>query len=229
VSIRLIRLIRVPKTQKIKNKKMLLYLADLFTRLAAHSEKLDNIALLTNQHWVSIDEIAQQKVVYIFRTNNELLISTNGSVQEARWEYLGNNSLLVRTKDSSLLLKHGFFDDSILALKRDSTDDFNIFVNENKHSGELNTAEKVARFLENRYFDTKTKAQIESGTGRSVNTRPVVVKTVEELEKERLAKAEQERIRQMERKNADKVLRTVILVLIFLCTIILIIGVSSNH
>jgi hypothetical protein len=41
---------------------MLLYLADLFTRLAVHSEKLDNLAL---QHWVSIDEIAQQKVVYI--------------------------------------------------------------------------------------------------------------------------------------------------------------------
>jgi hypothetical protein len=164
---------------------MLLYLADLFTRLAAHSEQLDNLALLTNQHWVSIDEIAQQKVVYIFRTNNELLISTNGNVQEARWEYLGNNSLLVRTKDSSLLLKHGFFDDSILALKRDSTDDFNIFVNENKHSGELNTPEKVARFLENRYFDTKTQAQIESGTGQRLSTPAVRVLTMEELEARR--------------------------------------------
>jgi hypothetical protein len=164
---------------------MLLYLADLFTRLAVHSEKLDNLALLTNQHWVSIDEIAQQKVVYIFRTNNELLISTNGNVQEARWEYLGNNSLLVRTKDNSLLLKHGFFDDSILALKRDSTDDFNIFVNENKHSGELNSPEKVVRFLENRYFDTKTKAQIESGTGQRMSTPVVRGLTMEELEEER--------------------------------------------
>jgi hypothetical protein len=198
---------------------MLLYLADLFTRLAAHSEKLDNLALLTNQHWVSIDEIAQQKVVYIFRTNNELLISTNGNVQEARWEYLGNNSLLVRTKDSSLLLKHGFFDDSILALKRDSTDDFNIFVNENKHSGELNTPEKVVRFLENRYFDTKTKAQIESGTGQRMNTVAFRERTAEE----------QERLRQIEIKNAEKVFGTVLLVIIFFFTIILIIGVSSNH
>jgi hypothetical protein len=105
----------------------------------------------------------------------------------------------VRTKDNSLLLKHGFFDDSILALKRDSTDDFNIFVNENKHSGELNTPEKVARFLENRYLNKKIQQKIENVTGRSVNTRPVVVKTVEQLE--RLAKAEQERgIRQAERR-----------------------------
>ena len=166
---------------------MILYLADLFTRLATYSAQLDNTALLTNQHWVSIDEITQHKVVYIFRTNNELLISTNGNVQEARWEYLGNNSLLVRTKDNLLLLKHGFFDDSILALKRDSTDDFNIFVNENKHSGELNTPEKVARFLENRYFDTKTKAQIESGTGQRISTSVRRERTAEELEAEREA------------------------------------------
>ena len=166
---------------------MILYLADLFTRLATYSAQLDNTALLTNQHWVSIDEITQHKVVYIFRTNNELLISTNGNVQEARWEYLGNNSLLVRTKDNLLLLKHGFFDDSILALKRDSTNDFNIFVNENKHSGELNTPEKVARFLENRYFDTKTKAQIESGTGQRISTSVRRERTAEELEAEREA------------------------------------------
>jgi hypothetical protein len=193
---------------------MLLYLADLFTRLAAHSEKLDNIALLTNQHWVSIDEIAQQKVVYIFRTNNELLISTNGNVQEARWEYLGNNSLLVRTKDSSLLLKHGFFDDSILALKRDSTDYFNIFVNENKHSGELNTPEKVARFLENRYFDTRRKAQIEGGTGQRLNTPKVVItKTKEELERER---------------EGDRIVMNAAILFIFIIIICLIIGVSSK-
>ena len=208
---------------------MILYLADLFTRLATYSAQLDNTALLTNQHWVSIDEITQHKVVYIFRTNNELLISTNGNVQEARWEYLGNNSLLVRTKDNLLLLKHGFFDDSILALKRDSTDDFNIFVNENKHSGELNTPEKVARFLENKYFDTKTKAQIEGGTGQRRNTPKVVItKTKEEMEAERLANIEQERIRQMEIKNADKALGNLILILIFLFTIILIFGVTSN-
>jgi hypothetical protein len=206
---------------------MILYLADLFTRLAAHSEKLDNLALLTNQHWVSIDEIAQQKVVYIFRTNNELLISTNGNVQEARWEYLGNNSLLVRTKDSSLLLKHGFFDDSILALKRDSTDDFNIFVNENKHSGELNTAEKVVQFLENRYFDKKIQQKIQNLTGHGVNTRPVVVKTAEELERERLAKAEQERIFRDAQESGERV--SAIVGITFAIILLVLFVIAASH
>lgn len=60
------------------------FLSDIFPKLQRFSEKLDNITLLTNQHWVSIDEIHSAKTVYIFRPNNELLISTNGKVEKEK-------------------------------------------------------------------------------------------------------------------------------------------------
>lgn len=84
------------------------YFLDLIPKLQRFSQKLDDLTRLTNQHWVVVDEIANSKNVYIFRTNNDLLISQNGKVEKAKWEYLGNNSLLIDKKEDSYLFKHGF-------------------------------------------------------------------------------------------------------------------------
>src|SRR5690625_6646212 len=78
------------------------YLADIIPKIKRHSEKLDNLTLLTNQHWVVLDELKNSKFVYIFRSNYELLISQNGKVEKGKWEYLGNNSLLIERKGESL-------------------------------------------------------------------------------------------------------------------------------
>lgn|SRR5690606_16366503 len=128
------------------------FLSDLFPKLQRYSEKLDNLTLLTNQHWVCIDELSN-KTVYIFRSNNDLLISTNGKVEKAKWEYLGNKSLLIDRKEDTYLFKHGFFDENILALKVDSNEEYAVFVNENKYEGELNSIERVLEFLEYKYLN----------------------------------------------------------------------------
>lgn len=131
------------------------FLLDIFPKIQRYSERLDNLTLLTNQHWVSIDNILSNKTVYIFRSNNELLISTNGKVEKAKWEYLGNKSLLIDKKADSYLFKHGFFDENILALKVDSSEKYAVFVNENKYNGEINSIERVTEFLNQKYLDPK--------------------------------------------------------------------------
>lgn len=128
------------------------YISDIIPKLQRFSEKLDNLALLTNQHWVVIDEEQATKNVYIFRPNNELLISQNGRVEKAKWEYLGNNSLLIDRKDDSYLFKHGFLDENILALKIDSKDEYAFLVNETKYGKELNSILSIAEFLNRRYL-----------------------------------------------------------------------------
>jgi len=128
------------------------YLADIFPKIKRFSDKLDNLTLLTNQHWVCIGDILSTKTVYIFRTNNELLISKNGKVEKAKWEHLGNNSLLIDKTTDSYLFKHGFFDENILALKVDSSEEYAVFVNENKCGGELNSIDKVIDFLNRTYL-----------------------------------------------------------------------------
>ncbi len=129
------------------------YISDIIPRIQKFSQKLDNLTLLTNQHWVVIDEIDNNKNVYIFRQNNELLISQNGKVEKAKWEYLGNNSILIDRNSESYLFKHGFFDENILALKIDSKDEYVFLVNETKFEVELNSSYAVFDFLKKKYID----------------------------------------------------------------------------
>jgi hypothetical protein len=145
------------------------FISDLIPKLQRFSQKLDNLTLLTNQHWVVIDDIGNNKNVYIFRTNNDLLISQNGKVEKAKWEYLGNNSLLIDKKDESYLFKHGFFDENILALKVDSKDEYAFLINENKYDGELNSLEKVIDFLTRKYIEPQLRKNIIDTTGIEFN------------------------------------------------------------
>ena len=131
------------------------YISDIIPKLQRFSEKLDNLILLTNKHWVVVDEIENSKVVYIFRSNNELLISKNGRIEKAKWEYIGNNSLLIDIKDNSYLFKKGFFDNNILALKVDGEESYAFLVNETMSSEELNSIEKINCFLNKKYIESQ--------------------------------------------------------------------------
>ena len=56
------------------------YISDIIPKIQRFSQKLDDLTILTNQHWVSIGEIGQTKRVYIFRAEDKLIISDNGIV-----------------------------------------------------------------------------------------------------------------------------------------------------
>jgi len=96
-------------------------------------------------------------------------VSTNGKVEKAKWEYLGNKSLLIDKKTESYLFKHGFFDENILALKVDSSEEYAVFVNENKYDGELNSIERVFDFLKRKYLEPSIKSTIENTTRQVFN------------------------------------------------------------
>lgn len=129
------------------------FISELIPRLVRFSKRLDNLTLLINQHWVVIDELQNNKNVYIFRSNSDLLISQNGIVEKAKWEYLGNDSLLIDTKDGSYLFKQGFFDENVLALKLDSRNEYAFLINDRIFNGDLNSYDKVTDFLENKYIN----------------------------------------------------------------------------
>ncbi|MCU0444300.1 MAG: hypothetical protein MUE85_05230 [Microscillaceae bacterium] len=163
------------------------YFADIIPKIQRFSEKLDNLTLLTNQHWVVIDGIEKNKTVYIFRNNNELLISVNGKVEKGQWEYLGNKSLLIDNQEGSYLFKYDFNDQNIIALKIDSKEEYAFLVNENRYEGEINSLEKVIDFLTKTYLNPQTKKQIENVEGIVIEEklRLIEVKSAEETERER--------------------------------------------
>lgn len=147
------------------------YVADIIPKIQRFSQKLDNLTMLTNQHWVVLDELSQSKTVYIFRPNSELLISINGKVDKAKWEYLGQNTILIDLKEQSYLFRHGFFDENILALKVDSKEEYAVLINESKYQGELNSITAVINFLKQNYNITPetTNEQLEKNKTQTTN------------------------------------------------------------
>ncbi len=144
------------------------YVADVIPKIQRFSYKLDNISMLTIQHWVILDELTQSKTVYIFRSNGELLIAINGIVEKAKWEYLGENSILIDLKDQSYLFRQGFFDENILALKIDSKEEYAILINESIYHGELSSISAVINFLNHNYLDNSKPTIKQLGTPQSV-------------------------------------------------------------
>jgi hypothetical protein len=146
------------------------YIADIIPKIHRFSQRLDDLTKLTNQHWVSLGDITQTKRVFIFRANNQLLISDNGIVEKGSWEYLGNQSLLLETKEKTYLLKHGFFDENVIALKLDSTESYAFFVNETKYHSELNNISDILKFLENKYIkNNDSSTGLGSTKNRTIN------------------------------------------------------------
>lgn len=148
------------------------FFSDIIPKLQRFSSKIDNLTLLTNQHWVLIDDLNVNKTIYIFRSNNDLLISQNGIVEKAKWEYLGNNSLLIDKKNESFLYKHGFFDENVLALKIDSKDEYAFLINENKYDGELNSIERIFEFLTKKYIEPEVNSEIKIRTKIETTSEP---------------------------------------------------------
>lgn len=130
------------------------FIADIIPSIQRYSMQLNNVTNFTNKNWVMLDTTSNIKTVYIFRTNGEIIISVNGlvSTDNATWEYLGNNTILLRLKNQAYLLRHGFIDDFILALKLDNNPEYAIFINEEKYNGKFNSIENVINFLDQNYL-----------------------------------------------------------------------------
>jgi hypothetical protein len=132
------------------------FILDIIPKIKKYSEKLDKISVLTDKHWVVIDDELKKKIVFIFREkDNQLLISENGKIEKGNWEYLGHNSLLIDRSDGSYLFKHGFIDDYVLALKVDGKEEYALLVNEQEFDGYLNSLPSVLTFLKQTYIEQK--------------------------------------------------------------------------
>jgi len=128
------------------------YISNIIPKIQKYSKKLDDLTNLKNQNWVLIDEQNNVKNVFIFRDNNQVLVSRNGKVSKEKWEYIGENTLLIDFDGQSYLFNHGFLDENIFALKMDSTSKYLFFINESKYLFELNTIEDINDFLTEKYL-----------------------------------------------------------------------------
>lgn len=134
------------------------YFTDIIPKIKSFSKKIDDLTLLKNKNWILLNEDLEDKNVFIFRDNNELIISKNGRVERAKWEYLGNDSLLIDRNDGSFLFKHGFFDQSVFALKVDGDSEYAIFISETAFNQVIHNFADLLDYFQNKYLNRKQDA-----------------------------------------------------------------------
>lgn len=107
------------------------YILSLLPRLSQFSKGLNNSAILVDQPWIFLNEQGQQ-TKFVFRPNQELLVSINGAVQKGRWEYLtAMDALLIEHGNQTQLFSQAFIDKGILVLNKDNTSELFVLINSN--------------------------------------------------------------------------------------------------
>jgi hypothetical protein len=110
---------------------MLRLLKSLLPRIKSYSKDIEESGLLLNKPWALVSETDSfQK--FIFKANNQLILSKDGDVSIGKWEFFSDaNALLIEQDDSKGLYTRDYMDEALCILHKDGKNDaFFILVNE---------------------------------------------------------------------------------------------------
>ncbi len=106
------------------------FFENILPRIISFSTKLDSLSNLIDEPWVVYNSTKEK---YIFRQNGQLIYSNSGSVSIGKWELLNKaNSILIEHNNTFKVYNHGFFDNTLLMLRIDGSDELFILENINK-------------------------------------------------------------------------------------------------
>lgn len=134
------------------------YLLDTFNRFKKYSDKLDAQTVLCNKCWWVFNDV-DEKETYIFKEDGTIIISISGAVTYGKWEYLPvNHSIVISGNNQSFMVIPSFWDECILALQVDGTNNFAFLIDEVNKS---NFAPKSYTDVID-YFEAKERKSIEA-------------------------------------------------------------------
>ena len=114
------------------------------------SYALDAKTILCSRSWIIFND-ENVKEVYIFQEDGTLIISHNGKVTKTKWEYIEQNtSLIIENIESyTYMLKPVYYDNKVLVLQVDGTNEYAIMLNENCiEESMFDSIEKVKLYVE---------------------------------------------------------------------------------
>ena len=108
-----------------------------YNKVKKYAQRNISKSYLTGCTWILSNELSKN-ILYTFRNNGELLITTNGIVEKAKYE-------IIIDKYSILISKNGIIEhysilniyDNFLFLNKISTDSILIFANQTKYKDEV--------------------------------------------------------------------------------------------
>lgn len=136
------------------------YLLNALDRLKQYSQKLDAEAIFYNKSWVIFNDTGN-KEVFIFRPNNELIISQNGIVSKGKWEILPTSHILIDMADQSYMFNVPYISTELIALNLDGHNESMIMIEENcLQKNSLHNLQYINSFLDNILLLKNSRSQI---------------------------------------------------------------------
>ena len=170
------------------------FILSIPNNLRLTNQSLDARAVLRDKTWVVFNDDGV-KQVFIFQKKGKLIVSTNGVVTYATWEFIPANCSIVITTDGASIMYHPvFIDEVIFALQQDGTNSYLFMIDE---ANRVNFHPITLLDLNN-YFAQKEQLLIAANRKRIEAER---VKN-EMIEKQRQEELERRRIEQQRAKEA---------------------------
>ncbi|WP_312139467.1 hypothetical protein [Sphingobacterium sp.] len=146
-------------------------LESILPRVQKYSKQINDESILKNKQWVLIDEHGITFVTYIFRDKNLLLVSKKGNVSKGSWEYISKDKILITVEDKTYLYRNQYFDDKILLLKKDSSELYDIFINDSLIDEGYDSLEKLEILFKKSYLvdEAQKNSKISSSYNSEVN------------------------------------------------------------
>lgn len=166
------------------------YLMSIPDSIKGVSDKLNVKALLCDKSWVIYNDDGI-KIVFIFEKNGSIIISQNGVVEKAKWEYVkANKSILIENNGQTLLLHPTFIDDILFIMQQDGTNLHIIMIDEKEIERlMLKTLEAINKYLADisnqhniDYIELKREEQIKKQKEEQLLRRQAYKETKDEIE-----------------------------------------------
>ena len=140
------------------------YILDSLNRFKRFSKRLDVTTDLSNRSWMVIND-SNEKEILIFQKNGKVVYSINGLVSEGTWLYIvANDSIILKVASSSYMLHPSFYDENLIILNLDGTNQSVFFIDENRHNALLRNLSEIKQYLEIKEIDEIKVSESQKGT-----------------------------------------------------------------
>ncbi|HUH28893.1 hypothetical protein [Gelidibacter sp.] len=128
------------------------YLYNIVPNLEPFDYSLHHDNQFINQEWILINGIEDARAMYVFKPNNELVISENDEITKTRWSFINSNFLSITTEDGIVLIKAFYKDKDVLVLNQKASEDYSFFINVSNYNAPINNKNDVQKFLKEKYL-----------------------------------------------------------------------------
>lgn len=174
------------------------YLLDTINRIKRFSEKLDIRTALCNTPWIVFNDTGD-KELFIFNSDGNVLITINGLGVKRTWQWVAANQSLIIDQDDSIIMLHPeYISSSIIALKRDGTNEYAFLIDENNQD---TISPKTISELKTYFFEIEQKA-----IALEEETRKKAIALEEESKRKAIA-LEEEYKKKLEKERYDAEMR----------------------